>query len=118
MKKVVILFICLTVELVSYAQDVRDVSWGMSMEQVIRIEGEDFLTDETSEHPIYVPGSNRGLVYVYLGGRIRVLVRGNLVYNRQLIGKEALLVYAFSNDKLISASYWIDDDVFDRLKRA
>ncbi len=77
----------------AFAQDVRRVAWGMSRQQVIEIEGNDFLDRQRS-----------GLAEVgFFDGN----ADDELVYRRTALGYRARVFYDFSGDQLFSARFTV-----------
>jgi len=86
----IIVMIALTGISILHAQDVRGVSWGMSMEEVIKIEGNDWDQRDID----------------------------SLLYWRQLLRTKSSLLYNFHSNKLVEVFYMIDGDIFERLRLA
>jgi len=89
-KMVAVVFLMLAC--LAFSQDFRSVTWGMSVAEVIQIEGEDFIYKDTTD---------------------------SLFYERFLLDHPCLLVYLFYEDELYYGSYRFEKaDLYDRLGRA
>jgi hypothetical protein len=98
MKKTLLLILLLLLSVLVFAQDFRQVSWGMTPEEVIKIEGPDYQ---------YMLSESRHDSNAF-----------SLWYDRPLIGVPGQVMYGFENGQLKYAWHSTQLDIFERLLAA
>lgn len=94
MKRTAFLAALVLVGTCAFAQ-FRNTTWGMSVEQVIEIEGDDFTAHEDSDPD-----------------------REQLWYRRELLDFRATVIFTFNSGELYSASYSLPDIAWHRTSTA